>query len=238
MGLFNAAVPYSLITWGEVRVDSGLTAILIATVPIFTVIFAHFFLHDERLTTTIGAGILLGFVGVAILIGPDALAGATQNLWGDLAIIVASMSYGGSVVYARYKMRGYPPLAASTGQMLMASLMMIPLALIIDRPWTISLPNAQTLMPALLSLLTLAVVGTSLAYLLYYWLIQNAGAVYASAVTYISPFASIVLGVVLLGEHVTVGDFVGFGLILVGLMLLNGYAGQIARRLVPTSAGK
>ena len=237
MGLFNGAVPYSLITWGEQRIDSGLTAILIATSPIFTAIIAHFALHDERMTLTKIVGILLGFAGVAVLIGPDAFAGAGQNLAGDLAVVLASASYGATIVYARKHLRGVAPMAASAGQMVMASAAILPIALIVDRPWQLTLPETGTVVTAVASLVMLAVVGTSLAYLLYYWLIREVGATNASLVTYISPFTSIVWGTLLLGERLKLADFVGFGLILTGLAVINGYVRQIARRFAPASAG-
>lgn len=238
MGLFNGVVPYSLITWGEQRIDSGLTAILIATSPIFTAIFAHLFLHDERMTVTKIVGILLGFAGVAILIGPAAVAGAGQSLMGDLAVVLASASYGATIVYARKHLRGVTPMAASAGQMVMASAAILPVALLVDQPWRLSLSDAGAVLPAVAALVMLAVVGTSLAYLLYYWLIREVGATNASLVTYISPFTSILWGTLLLGERLKLADFVGFGFILAGLAVINGYVRQIAQRFAAAGAGR
>ncbi len=129
-------------------------------------------------------------------------------------------------------------MAATTGQLIAASAWMLPIALLVDRPWTLRLaPTPQTL-AAVASLLSLAVLGTSLAYLMYYWLIAEVGATQASLVTYISPFISLVWGALFLGERLTLAAFVGFGLILLGLALINGFAGQVARRLAAGSAGR
>ena len=234
-GLLNGALPYTLITWGEQFVDTGITAILIASSPIFTVIFAQFFLPDERLTPSKALGILLGFLGVAALVGPDALRGVGDSLLGDVAIVAAAISYGAAFIWTRLRMRQVAPMQATTGQLLMATLYILPVALIVDRPWTLDLaPTTQTL-SAILALLALAIVGTSLAYLLYYWLVRQVGATQTSLVTYISPFTSIVWGVLLLGERLTVSDFVGFALILAGLAVINGL---VARRPAARPSGQ
>lgn len=234
-GLLNGALPYTLITWGEQFVDTGITAILIASSPIFTVIFAQFFLPDERLTPSKALGILLGFLGVAALVGPDALRGVGDSLLGDVAIVTAAISYGAAFIWTRLRMRQVAPMQATTGQLLMATLYILPVALIVDRPWTLDLaPTTQTL-SAILALLALAIVGTSLAYLLYYWLVRQVGATQTSLVTYISPFTSIVWGALLLGERLTASDFVGFALILAGLAVINGL---VARRPAARPSGQ
>jgi len=234
-GLLNGALPYTLITWGEQFVDTGITAILIASSPIFTVIFAQFFLPDERLTPSKALGILLGFLGVAALVGPDALRGVGDSLLGDVAIVAAAISYGAAFIWTRLRMRQVAPMQATTGQLLMATLYILPVALIVDRPWTLDLaPTTQTL-SAILALLALAIVGTSLAYLLYYWLVRQVGATQTSLVTYISPFTSIVWGALLLGERLTASDFVGFALILAGLAVINGL---VARRPAARPSGQ
>ncbi len=234
-GLLNGALPYTLITWGEQFVDTGITAILIASSPIFTVIFAQFFLPDERLTPSKALGILLGFLGVAALVGPDALRGVGDSLLGDVAIVAAAISYGAAFIWTRLRMRQVAPMQATTGQLLMATLYILPVALIVDRPWTLDLaPTTQTL-SAILALLALAIVGTSLAYLLYYWLVRQVGATQTSLVTYISPFTSIVWGALLLGERLTASDFVGFALIRAGLAVITGL---VARRPAARPSGQ
>lgn len=229
-GLLNGALPYTLITWGEQFVDTGLAAILIASSPIFTVIFAQFFLPDERLTPPRAAGIVLGFLGVAALVGPDALAGAGDSLLGDLAIVAASASYGAAFIWTRLRMRGVTPMQATTGQLLMATLYILPIALVVDRPWQLDLAPTATTFAAVAALLALAVVGTSLAYVLYYWLVKQVGATQASLVTYISPFTSLVWGALLLGERLTLTAGIGFGLILLGLGLINGWLAPRSQR--------
>ena len=183
-------------------------------------------------------GIALGFVGVAVLIGPDALAGAGNNLLGDLAIVGAAASYGGAIIWTRLQERKTDPMVATTGQLVMASLYMWPIALLIEQPWTLRLDPFGAHLHAITSLLILAIFGTSLAYLLYYWLIARVGATQTSLVTYISPFTGILWGAALLGERLSPAAFGGFALILLGMGLITGVVRQVARRWGLSGAGR
>lgn len=212
MGLLNSVVPYTLITWGETRVSSGLAAILVGAMPIFTVLFAHWLTHDEKLTPLKLAGILAGFVGVVILFLPDLLKGATFNLAGSVAILIAAISYALASTLARKHLSGAPHATVALGQMIVAFIILLPMSLLIEQPWTLQ-PSALSFV----SLFILAVVGTAFAYLMYYWLIANVGATRTSLVTYVSPVIAVLLGAILLNETIDWTTIIGLVLIIVGV---------------------
>jgi drug/metabolite transporter (DMT)-like permease len=146
------------------------------------------------------------------------LSGIQATTWGLVAITVASASYGVAIVYTRNHMRGLPPLVAPTAQLFVATLYLLPVSLLVDRPYTLPLPS----WPALGSLLALAVLGTALAFIVYYRLVERADASYVSMVTYVIPVFGVILGVVVLNERLTWNALAGFVLILLGVMIVNG----------------
>lgn len=216
LGLLNSVIPYTLITWGETRISSGLAAILVGTMPIFTVLFAHWMTHDEKFTARKVVGILIGFVGVVILFLPDLVAAATANLFGGLAVIAAAVSYALATIYARRHLKGHPPVTNSFGQMLMASIILLPASLLLEQPWT----HSPT-MAALGSIVMLAIFGTAFAYMIYFWLIATVGATRTSLVTYISPVIAVFLGAIILNEHLQWTTIAGLGLIIAGVGLVT-----------------
>lgn len=216
MGVFNGAIPYTLIAWGELHIPSGLAAILTAAAPIFTVLLAHALVAAERLTATRLVGVLVGFAGVGILIGPDALAGLQSSVLGQLAVVGAALSYAVAFVLARRGLQGHSPFASTVGQLVAGSLITVPLALLIEDP-----ARAELALPAVASLLVLALVGTSLAYLLYYWLVARVGAGRTSMVTYIIPFMGVAWGAAVLDERLGWSALAALGLILLGVMTVN-----------------
>lgn len=216
MGLLNSVIPYTLITWGETRVSSGLAAILVGAMPIFTVLFAHFLTGDEKITPSKLAGLLVGFAGVVVLFLPDLVQGAAFNLVGGLAILFAAVSYALATIQARKHLQGIPHVTVALGQMITASLILIPSSFLIDHPWTLAPSPA-----ALVSLIILAVVGTAFAYLMYYWLIEHVGATRTSLVTYISPVIAVVLGIVFLSEEFVWTTVVGLVCIIIGVALVS-----------------
>jgi drug/metabolite transporter (DMT)-like permease len=218
IAFFHNAVPFVLFGWGEQYIDSALASILNGTTPLFTIILAHFFVEDDRLSPTKVAGVLLGFGGLLLLIAPSLLSGIQATTWGLVAITVASASYGVAIVYTRNHMRGLPPLVAPTAQLFVATLYLLPVSLLVDRPYTLPLPS----WPALGSLLALAVLGTALAFIVYYRLVERADASYVSMVTYVIPVFGVILGVVVLNERLTWNALAGFVLILLGVMIVNG----------------
>ncbi len=217
MGLLNGAIPYVLISAGEIYIDSGLAAILNATMPIFTILLAHFLIEDERLTWLRFAGVALGLVGVVVLVGPEALFGFGTHFWAQMAVVGASVSYALAVIVGRRYLREHPAIVSSAGQFIGGSILLAPLSLILDQPWKLNPPWT-----AVGSLLTLSLLGTSVAYLLYYYLIKHAGATYTSLVTYLLPVTGVVWGVVLLAERLPWRALFAMALILIGIAFATG----------------
>jgi drug/metabolite transporter (DMT)-like permease len=216
MGFFSGTLPYTLISWGEQTISSGLAALLQATMPIFTVIMAHFFASDERMTLKGVLGVILGFVGVGILILPDLREGIQANVLGQLAVVVSSVSYAGAAVFARGHLRGQPPLVSTMGQMTMGALFTLPIALVVDRPSGLS-PS----LPAMASWLALTLLGTVVAYVIYYSLIERTSATLVSTVTYIIPVFGLILGALVLGEALNAILLGSLTLILLGVLLVR-----------------
>ena len=216
MGILSGALPYTLISWGEQYIHSSLAALLQATMPIFTVIFAALLAHEEHLTLRGTLGVFLGFVGVVVLMLPDLREGLHTNLLGQLAIIIASVSYAGAAVFARNRLRGEPPLTSTMGQMTTGALLTLPLSLIVDRPFSLS-PT----LPATASWLALTILGTVVAYVIYYALIDRTSATFVSTVTYIIPVVGLILGALVLHEPVTPQLAISLVLIIVGVLLVR-----------------
>jgi drug/metabolite transporter (DMT)-like permease len=216
MGVLSGALPYTLISWGEQYIDSSLAALLQATMPIFTVILAIFLADDEHLTWTTAFGVAIGFAGVVVLMLPDLRDGLHADLLGQFAIVGASVSYAAAAIFARNRLRGEAPLSSTMGQMTMGALFTIPLSLIIDRPFPLS-PSA----PAILSWLGLTILGTVLAYIIYYALIDRTSATFVSTVTYIIPIVGLALGALVLDEPVTANLLISAVLIIAGVLLVR-----------------
>jgi drug/metabolite transporter (DMT)-like permease len=142
IALVHNAIPFVLFSWGEQYIDSALAAILNGTVPFFTIILAHHFTENDRITPVKIAGLMIGFGGMVLLALPAFGDGVESTTWGVLAITAASLLYGIAIVYARNHLRGLQPLAAPTGQMMIATLYMLPLSLLVDRPYLLP-PSAQ-----------------------------------------------------------------------------------------------
>jgi drug/metabolite transporter (DMT)-like permease len=216
MGFLSGAVPWSLISWGEQYISSGLAALLQATMPIFTVIMAHFAVRDESMTPTKVLGVVVGFVGVGVLMLPELRQGVQASLLGQLAIVGSSASYAAGAIYARRELRGQSPLVSTMGQLATGAIMMVPISLLVDRPFDLA-PS----WPALGSLLALTVLGTVVAYVIYYALIERTSATFVSTVTYIIPVNGLLLGALVLGEPLDMVLWVSLGLILLGVLLVR-----------------
>ena len=215
MGLFNGAVPYTLITWAEIHIDSGLAAIFNALMPLFTVLLAHLFTGDERLNWMKVVGIFLGFLGVVALIGPAALKGLGKHVLAQLAVMAAALCYAVAIIYGR-RLREITPLVSATGQLFCAAFLTLPMILIFDTPWALS--------PSFISvaaLTCLSLLGTALAYLLYYYLLPRIGSTNLSLVTYLIPITGVFWGALLLGERLHWSAFLALGLILAGIAGIN-----------------
>ena len=219
LALLNNVIPFILFGWGQTHIASGLASILNATTPIWGVIVAHVFTHDERMTPRKIAGVLLGFGGVALMIGPDLLGSIGNNVLAQFACVTAALLYALAGVWARrFKRLGVSPMSVTTGQLTASALVMLPVALVFDRPWEQAVPP----LGALGAILVLAVVCSAYAYILYFRLIDSAGATNALLVTLLVPPVAILMGALMLGEIIEARDVAGLGLIALGLAAIDG----------------
>jgi drug/metabolite transporter (DMT)-like permease len=224
MGILNNVIPFSLFLWGQTQIASGLAAILNAMTPIFSVLVMHAF-GSERATGPKIAGVLAGLAGVAILMGPDALAGLGLNLLAQLACVAATVSYAFSGMYGR-RFRQLPPLVTAAGQLSASTLMMIPIVLVMHPPWTLPVPSQQ----GIFALIGLALISTALAYVIFFKIMRSAGPSNVMLVTFLIPVSAILLGTGLLGEALLPRHFAGMAAIFLGLALIDGRIARLPRR--------
>jgi drug/metabolite transporter (DMT)-like permease len=217
MGVFNTALPFTLISWGETRIDSAMASILNGTVPLFTIVIAHFWLQDERISLPRISGLIIGFAGVVVLVSRDlGLAAMRGNIWGQLAVLAAASSYALAATFSRKHLRGQSPLTQATMVVLIADALLWPAALAFERPWHIpALPITW------LALAWLGLLGSCLAYLLYFYLINAWGATRASLVAYVFPAIGLMLGIVFLGETADWRLMIGSLLVVAGIAVVN-----------------
>ena len=219
LALLNNVIPFILFGWGQTHIASGLASILNATTPIWGVIVAHVVTHDERMTPRKVAGVLLGFSGVAMMIGPGLLGSIGSDVLAQLACVTAALLYALAGVWARrFKRQGISPMSVTTGQLTASAIVMLPVAFIFDQPWQQAFPPLQ----AIGAILVLAVICSAYAYVLYFRLIDSAGATNALLVTLLVPPVAIVMGALILGEAIEPRDFAGLGLIALGLAAIDG----------------
>ncbi|MBS7588878.1 DMT family transporter [Ancylobacter defluvii] len=228
MALLNNVIPFSLIAWSQQHIPSGLSAILNAATPLFTVLVAQAFTRDEKLTAGRLVGVLLGFGGVAVMMGP-ALLGRLggHELPAQIAAIGATMSYGLSAVYGR-RFRGLPPLGVAATQLTMSSLLLLPAVLMLDAPWRLPLPSPHVIG----ALIGLGVLSTGIAYIIFFRILGRNGATNISLVTFLVPVSAVLLGALVLGEALEPRELIGFALIALGLAAIDGRPARAAAALV------
>jgi drug/metabolite transporter (DMT)-like permease len=220
MGLLNNALPFALINWGQTQIDSGLAAILNATTPLFTVLLAHLVATDERLTRNRIAGVVLGFAGVVVMIGPAALRGLGLAGLGKLAVVGAAASYACAGLYGR-RLKGLPPVVAACGMLVASALTMLPVALLVDG--TAGFVGGLAVgLPIWAAVAGLALLSTALAYIVYFRLLATAGATNLLLVTFLIPVSALLLGGIVLGERPDWTSFAGMALIFLGLAAVDG----------------
>lgn len=218
MGTINNVVPFSLIVWGQTQIASGLASILNATTPLFTVVVATCLLSDERATPLKVVGVITGFCGVVVMIGLPASTQPTPWL-PQLAILAAALSYAFGGVYGRrFKTLGVHPILTAAGQVTASGLIMLPLAFWLEGAGTLAAAGPGTWS----AILGLALLSTSLAYIIYFRLLATAGATNLLLVTLLVPASAILLGVLFLNETLSVIQFAGLGLIALGLSAIDG----------------
>lgn len=228
MGLLNNAIPFGLMVWGQQTIAAGLAALLNATTPLFTVLVAGAVLADERLTPARLAGVATGFAGVAVMVGPDALTGLSRDLLAQGAVLAGALSYACAGVFGRrFRRMGVDPLVTAAGQVTASSALILPAALILDRPWALPVPSATVIA----ALVGLALLSTALAYVIYFRLLARVGATNLLLVTFLIPVSATVLGVLVLGERPGWGQAAGAALIACGLAAIDGRL--LRRRAMP-----
>jgi drug/metabolite transporter (DMT)-like permease len=210
-GLLNSAIPIFAISWAETRLDSGLTAIIQASAPLFTALLALRFSQDQRVGGSRLAGLVVGFAGVALLVGGR----PSGQIVAALAVVFSALCYAAAGLYAGKRLRGVSPLVTALGTLTAATLATLPIGLF-------QLPSHMTSLKVTASVLTLGIAGTGLAYILYYGLISGAGASRAILITYLVPTFAVFYGAVLLGEPVTAAAVGGLALVLAGVGLGTG----------------
>ena len=218
MGVVHNAAPYALVAWGSQTVDSGLTAMITSTAPLFTIILAHFMVADDRLTPAKILGVLVAISGMVALLAPSFQGGLTASLQGIMAILAASLCYGVATVYTRKYLRGLPFLVGPTAQLIISSGLLLPVSLLLERPFQLPIPS----MTSLLAWGATGVLGTAIAFIVFFRLIEMASPSFVSMVSYLIPIVGAGLGMLILGERLPQSATIGFTIILAGVMIANG----------------
>ena len=214
LGVLNAALPFWLIAWGEKHIDSGLAAVVQASVPIFNALLVLRFLPHERLSATRAAGLGVGLLGVVVVTGVNP-GGSWIAVAGALAIVVSSISYAGAGVYGQKAVSGTAGPVLATGSMLAGGLILLPVALF-------QLPAEVPSVEAIASVLALSLLGTALAQLVLFRTLALYGSARLALVTYLMPAFAIVYGALILDEAITATMLIGGALILAGVALASG----------------
>jgi drug/metabolite transporter (DMT)-like permease len=225
MAIVQVVLPFLLITYGERHIASSLTGILVASAPIFTVLLAAHFDADDRPRGIAAAGVLMGIVGVALLLGVD-LSGDAAALAGGLMVVLASIGYAVGSVFLKHRLRGVPAVGIAAGTLVVGSALLAPFAML-------TLPSATPSFEAAGSLLVLGAGGTGIAFAIFYTLIAGVGPGRAALVAYIAPGFAVIYGVWLLSEPLTAGSVLGLALILCGSWIAAEGRLPLRSRAVP-----
>lgn len=217
MGLLNNAIPFTLIVWGQGHIPSGLASILNATTAIFTVLMASLLFADERLSRDKAIGVALGFAGVVLVIGTNAISALDLTALGQIAILAATFSYALAGLFARRYLRGTRPEVSAVGMLTGAAFLIAPAAL-----WQEGVPSLCYSAAAWGGLAYLALMASALAYVLFYAVLRLAGAGNLSLVTLMIPPVSVALGALMFGERLQGNAYAGFAALALGLLFIDG----------------
>lgn len=216
LGILTGAIPFVGIAWGQIHIESSLGGILFAIIPVFSALLAPIFLDEERLSINRVIGIALGFAGVTLAIGPNALTGFSAQTLGVCVTIIAALSYATGNIYARTQHQ-LTPIAMAAGQLTVAAIVLIPLSVLMDQPWTLNPSTSE-----MVSLAVVALFNTAIPVLLMFWLVHKVGATNTSILAFFTPVAPVFLGVTVLGEDVINFAMVGLALIIMGATMATG----------------
>ena len=218
MGIFNNVIPMSLIVFSQNSISVGLASILNSITPLFTILVAHMTTNDERLTFRKLVGISFGIMGVVMLMGPELVDNFGVAALGEWACLGASLSYACANTFGRrFVQLGTKPMQTAFGQVVASTVILAPLVIVVDQPWTISDPG---FLPVL-SILALGLFCTALAYVIYFQILARSGATALALMTFMIPPSAILMGWLALGEQISFQDFLGLSLIGVGLFSVN-----------------
>lgn len=218
MGALNNVIPMSLIVFSQQTISAGLASILNSMTPLFTILVAHVVTQDEQLTVRKIAGVLSGIIGVIILVGPELVTNFGLFAVGEWACLGAALSYACANTFGRrFAQLGIKPMQTAFGQVAGSTLILTPLALGIDRPWTLDAPG---LVPVF-SVLALAFFCTALAYVIFFRVLERSGATAIALVTLLIPPSAITMGVLVLGEQFLIKDFLGMAFVAAGLISIS-----------------
>ncbi len=225
MGMLNNVIPFSLMAWGQLHIETGLTAILNAATAIWGVLVAALVFADERLTTRRLIGVTIGFLGVATAIGLGTLTTFDIRSMAQLAVVAGTVSYALAGSWARASLRGQSPVVAAAGMLTASTLIMVPLAYLVDGPLPFDMaPRTWA------AIGYYALTSTALAYLLYYLILAKAGAGNLLLVTLLVAPVAIVLGALVRGESLSANAYVGFAFLALGLLILDGRLRHLRRK--------
>ncbi|MBV5268826.1 MAG: EamA family transporter [Afipia sp.] len=211
----NSVVPFTLIAWAERHVDAGLATILGSNAPIFAFLLTLLFARHERPTLRQSFGVGMGLIGICLVVGINALSGLGQEVVAQLALVLAAMTFGAAAIFGR-NFSGLDSIVPAAGSMICGAILLAPLSLIVDRPWTLS-PS----MDSVLALLGLSVFSTALAFVIYFRLIQTLGPVGATAQAYLRVPIGVALSAVLLGETLSPSAWAGLVCVIVGIAAMT-----------------
>ena len=220
MGVFGTLLPVLFLAFGEEDVTSGFTAVVLSTVPVITVVIAHFF-AEEGLTTAKLIGAAVGFAGACIVLSPDLARGVEVTIIGTLLILVVALCRASSNVYAHTHLKNVTPIHTATGMMISATAITLPLAVIIDNPLAVR-PSTE----GVISIIVSGIFCSAVAYLLLYWLIANRGPTFASLVECIMPAVAVFYSATFMGETIEVTTLAGMIVLVVCIVIMNGYVGK------------
>ncbi|MEQ1613337.1 MAG: EamA family transporter, partial [Hyphomicrobiaceae bacterium] len=224
MTLLSNIGPYLLVLKGQMGTTSGLAAVLTATTPLFTILLAHWFTRDERLTVNKFVGVLVGIAGVAIVVGSEAWAGLSGSSMAKLTLVAASFLYAVGSIYAK-RFSDTPPLVIAASVMLSGAIVALPLALLVDRPWALPMPSLDVIVAVLLT----GVFGSALAAITYFRVFTVSGATNAMLVTLLLPVTPVIGGALYLGERLELREILGAIVIMLALAIIDG---RILKRIL------
>jgi drug/metabolite transporter (DMT)-like permease len=211
----NSVIPWTLIAWGERSLDAGLATILNSTSPIFTFFLSLAIAGHEALTLRKLFGVAAGMAGICLIVGVQAFGGLGEQLAAQIATVVATICYAGGAIFSR-GFKGLDPMAPAAGSLLCGAAVLVPVSLVVDRPWTLA-PS----MSSVLALLALAVFSTAMAFVLYFRLIQTLGSVGTTAQAYLRVPIGVALGVIFLSETLSPTVWIGLGCVVFGVAAMT-----------------